>query len=236
VPNDGGDEGPLYSQHCDRPVDALRVLSGYETKLGFEPGTEFRYSSYGWILVRAAVEAAAHEPFLLFVQKEVFDALGLHDTTAEFTREQIANLATPYFPRFAADPRYGLQLMRPIEYSCYAGASVFVSTASDLVRFALAINAGKLLRPATVRLLHTSQRLASGQETGYGLGWDIGNATLAGKPTRWVGHEGTSLGGRMASLITFPDRRLAVAVTSNISYTDTESVALKIAQVFASQP
>ena len=68
-----------------------------------------------------------------------------------------------------AGPKYGLHLMRPLDYSCYPGASAFVSTPSDLVRFGMAINSGKLLQPATVELLQTSQRLASGEESGYGL-------------------------------------------------------------------
>ncbi len=100
----------------------------------------------------------------------------------------------PYFPRFAADPRYGPDLMRPIDLSCYAGASVFLSTPSDLVRFAIAINSGKLLQPATVQLLQTSQRLPSGQETGYGLGWDLETVTLAGQQTAMVGHDGDVAG------------------------------------------
>jgi CubicO group peptidase (beta-lactamase class C family) len=81
----------------------------------------------------------------------------------------------------SANPRYGLHLMRPINYSCYAGASVFLSTPSDLARFGMAINSGKLLKPATVELLQTSQRLPSGQETGYGLGWDLETVALAGQ-------------------------------------------------------
>jgi CubicO group peptidase (beta-lactamase class C family) len=110
-----------------------------------------------------------------------------------------------------------------------------VSTPSDLVRFALAINSGKLLQPATVQLLQASQRLPSGDETGYGLGWDIETVTLNGEQTRWVGHDGNVLGGMVASLMTFPDRGLVVSVTSNTSYADTESLALKIAQAFAEQ-
>ena len=117
--------------------------------------------------------------------------------------------------------------MRPIDYSCYAGAGVFLSTPSDLVRFAMAMNSGKLLQPATVELLQTSQRLASGQETGYGLGWDLKTVTLAGKQTRVVGHDGDSLGGMVASFMTFPEYGIVVAVTSNISYADTFSLAVK---------
>jgi serine beta-lactamase-like protein LACTB, mitochondrial len=231
VRNDGGDEGPLLSARCGRSVEALQHFA--ERSLLFEPGTAYRYSSYGWILVSAAVEAAADEPFLRFMRNQIFEPLGMDDTRADSATEPIPDRATPYFPRFAADPRYGLHLMREIDYSCYAGSSAFLSTPSDLVRFALAINSGKLLKPATVQLLQTSQRLASGQETGYGLGWDLETVAVAGEQTRTVGHDGESLGGIVASLMTFPERGIVVVVTSNISYADTFGVASRVAQVFA---
>jgi len=163
VRTDGGDEGPLLSGRCERPADGLKPFAG--SSLLFEPGTRFRYSSYGWILVSAAVEAAAKEPFLRFMRRHVFEPLRMDDTRADAATEPIPNRATPYFPKFAADPRYGPDVMREIDYSCYAGASVFLSTPSDLVRFAIAIDSGKLLQPATVHLLQTSQQLSSGEET-----------------------------------------------------------------------
>ena len=123
--------------------------------------------------------------------------------------------------------------MRPIDYSCYAGSSVFLSTPSDLVRFGMAINSGKLLQPGTVQLLQASQRLASGEETGYGLGWDLEIAELSGEHARLVGHDGESLGGMVASFMTFPEHGIVVSVMSNISYADTYSLAVKLAEAFA---
>ncbi len=233
VRTDGGDEGPLFSQHCERPVEALQHFA--DSKLLFEPGTQYRYSSYGWILVSAAVEAAAGEDFPTFMRKQIFDPLAMHDTRADSSTKEIPDRATFYFPRYAADPRFGPDLMRPIDYSCYSGASAFLSTPSDLLRFALAINSGKLLQPSTVELLQTSARLPSGQETGYGLGWDLETVTLAGEQRRVVGHDGDSLGGMVASLMIFRERGIIVAVISNISYADTPSLALNIAQAFAEQ-
>jgi CubicO group peptidase (beta-lactamase class C family) len=232
VRSDGGDEGPLFGERCDRPVEALQH---FDSALRFEPGTQYRFSNFGWILVSATVEAAAELPFLAFMQREIFDPLEMDHSEADVSTEPIPDLATSYFPRFAADPRYGPDLMRPLNLSCYSGASVFLSTPSDLVRFALAINGGTLLQPTTVQLLQTSQRLPSGEETGYGLGWDIESVALAGEHTRWVGHDGMVLGGMVASLMTFPERGLVVSVTSNTSYADTESLALRIAQAFAAR-
>lgn len=230
IGSDSGDEGPLFSQQCDRPVEALPHFASGD--LRFEPGTEYRYSRYGWIVVSAAIEAAAQEPFLTFMQTQIFEPLGMHDTAADSPADTASDQATAYFPRFAADPKYGPDLMRPLNYSCYAGSSVFVSTPTDLVRFALAINGGKLLKPDTVQLLQASQRTTSGQETGYGLGWDLEDVTLGGKQTTVVGHDGDSLGGIVSSLMTLQNG-IVVAVTSNVSYADTPGIALKIAEAFA---
>ena len=229
VRNDGGDEEPI-GQHCERTDDGLKRFA--DNPLRFEPGTKFSFSSYGWILVSAAVEAAAKEPFFTFMQKQVFEPLGMRDTTADSTTDPIPDLVTSYFPKFGADPRYGPQAPEPVDSSCFAGAGAFVSTPSDLVRFAMAINGGKLLKPATVRMFQTSQRLSSGEETGYGLGWDLETATIAGKQTRGVGHDGTFRGGMVSSLVTYPELGLVVAVTANTSFADTSSIASKIAEAF----
>ena len=228
--NDSGDEGPLFSTHCEHPVEALNAFA--ERPLLFEPGTSYRHSSYGWILLSAAVEAAGDEAFLTFMRNQIFDPLGMGSTRADPSTAATGDRATSYFPRFASDPRYGYHPMRPLEYSCYAGASVFVSTPSDLVRFGLAVTGGRLVKPATAQLLQTSLRLPSGEETGYGLGWDLETVTVAGNQRRLIGHDGDTLGGMVASLMTFPDG-LVVAVTSNISYADTYAVGLKVAEAFA---
>jgi CubicO group peptidase (beta-lactamase class C family) len=229
---DGGDEGPLYSVQCERPVEALQHFAG--RSLRFEPGTQFSFSGFNWIVVSAAIEAAAGQRFLTFMRREIFEPLGMTDTIADASNEQAADRATSYFPRFGGDPRYGPDLMRPIDLSCYFGSSVFLSTPSDLVRFAMAINNGKLLQPATVQRLQTSQRLPSGEETGYGLGWDLETATVSGQQTRTIGHEGGILGGPVGSLMTFPDRGgLVVAVVSNTPYADTFTLGVRIAEAFS---
>jgi len=268
VGTDGGDEGPLFRQRCERPVEALPRFA--QNGLLFEPGTQYRHSKYGWILVSAAVEAAADQPFLTFLREQIFQPLGMDNTGAESATEEnpervgepaedapfltfirqmmleplgiggtktrpATDPATIYFPGFGYGPliRYGLHVMRPHNLSCYAGSMAFFSTPSDLVRFGLAVNEGTLLRPATVRLLQTSQQLTSGQETAYGLGWDLDTVTLAGERTPAFGHDGELLGRRVVSLMLFREAGIVVAVMSNISYADTPALALKIAEAFA---
>jgi len=232
VRNDAGDEESLAP--CERTADGLQRFA--RDPLRFEPGTAFRSSSYGWILVSAAVEAAADERFFKFMRAQIFEPLGMTGTRPDSSAEPIPDLVTFYFPRFAGDPRYGPELTREGDHSCFAGAGAFLSTPSDLVRFAMAVNSGRLLQPATVELLQTPQRLTSGQQTEYGLGWALETVPLSGQPTRMAGH-GTKpdfIGGT-AYLMTFPERGIVVALTSNISFADMKSPALKIAQAFAEQ-
>jgi CubicO group peptidase (beta-lactamase class C family) len=235
VRKDGGDEESLFSERCERTTDALKRFA--EIPLQFEPGTRHHYSTLGWILVSAAVESAAKEPFFTFMREQIFKPLGMSDTTPDYSAaDPIPDSATFYYPKFAADNRYGHDLARDGDYSCFAGAGAFLSTPSDLARFGGAINRGKLLQPATVKTLQTPQRLASGEETGYALGWDLETVSLAGESTTMAGHDSEFIIGGSTSLMTFPERGLVVAVTSNTSFADTSSVALKIAQAFAEQP
>jgi CubicO group peptidase (beta-lactamase class C family) len=270
VGTDGGDDGPLFRQRCEQPVEALQYFA--QDALLFEPGTQYRHSKYGWILVSAAVEAAADQPFLTFMGEQIFQPLGMDNTGAESATEEnpehlgepgedapfitfirhvileslgmggtkakpATEPATVYFPRFGNNPlvRHRLHVMPPYNLSCYAGSMAFFSTPSDLARFGLAMSSGKLLKPATVELLQTSQRLASGKETGYGLGWDLATVTLAGEPTQAAGHDGELRGRRVVSLMMFREAGIVVAVMSNISYADTSALALRLAEVFAEQ-
>jgi serine beta-lactamase-like protein LACTB len=232
IENDRGDEGPLFTMQCERPADGLKPFA--QSSLLFEPRTQYHFSIYGWIVVSAAIETAAGEPFNRFMSAQVFEPLGMHDTRPDPDVEaRSSGRATSYFPRFQGNPKYGPDENRPLDYSCYAGGSGFVSTPSDLVRFAQALDAGRLLQPATVDLFRTNQRLRSGKETGYGLGWDLETVTLGGKPTPVVGHDGEILAGPVASLMVVRDRKLVVAVISNTSYADTPALALKVAEAFA---
>ena len=230
--DDAGDEAWLSP--CERTLEGLQLFA--DQALLFEPGTRYQASSYSWILVSAAAEAAAQEPFFRFMRARVFAPLGMEDTRPDSAKEQIPDRATFYFPQFAGDNRYGPQSAREGDHSCYAGGGAFLSTPSDLVRFGMAINSGQLLQPATVRLLQTPQRLRDGSETGYGLGWRIETLPLAGEPARMAGH-GTKndfIGGT-TYLMTFPDHGIVVALMSNTSFADAKSIAAKIADVFAGQ-
>jgi CubicO group peptidase (beta-lactamase class C family) len=86
VGTDSEDGGPLFRQRCEHPVEALPRFADREPL--FEPGTQYRYSNYGWILASAAIEAAAEQPFLTFMREQLFEPLGMDNTGAESAKEE----------------------------------------------------------------------------------------------------------------------------------------------------
>jgi serine beta-lactamase-like protein LACTB len=228
--------GDKPTAHCDRASEGLKSFSS--APLLFEPETQYRYSTYGWVLVSAAVEAAADEPFFAFMGSKVFTPLGMADTVPDFPTESIPNRATSYYRKLERERTSN------VDYSCFAGAGAFLSTPSDLVRFGFAMiqggrlrqgfgAQGPLLRPETVSMLQTRQQLTSGEETDYGLGWMLDSVELAGERTPLAGHASRTIEGASTSFLTFPERGLIVAVMANRSFGDPRSIALDIAQAFA---
>ena len=223
------DEPPTAD--CERAVEGLKRFA--DDPLRFEPDTQYGYSTFGWVLVSAAVEAAVKEPLSTFMTAQIFKPLGMTATTFESSSEPMADRVTFYQRRFMGDGGEGAVPAAAVDFSCFAGAAAILSTPSDLVRFGMAVNGGTLLQSRTVKKLQTPQVLTSGKETEYGLGWMVEEVTLAGVPTRMVHHASRSLRGGTTSFMTFPERGMVVAVTANISNGITRDIALNIAQAFA---
>ena len=210
VVRDGGIAEMLRMPHCDNARAAVKAVA--EDTLEFEPGTQWRYSNFGFRIVGAVVEAVAGEPFLEFMDREVFTPAGMERTVPDLEDEG-ADESVKY-------DRATLGMLRrghDIDMSCSMAPGGFLSTPTELVRFGYAMLNRSLLDSATVDLFWTPQRLKSGAPTHYGYGWMIQNVALGdddAATTRMIGHGGSVLGGR-ASLMIFPDEDMVVAVMTN---------------------
>jgi CubicO group peptidase (beta-lactamase class C family) len=215
------DEELLYMRrHCDTALDGLELFAG--DPLLFEPGTRYRYSPYGWALVGAIVEAAAGEPFLDFLQREVLDPLEMRDTVLDDPAGPAGNRTSCYWPRAARKPNFlGVEgaIREDAENTCIQGAGSLLSTPTDVVRFGLAMLEGRLLRPETLEMLQKPLQLGSGESTGYGLGWFVREVSIgpASEPTTVFGHEGSSVGGT-TSFVVLPEHGIVIAATTNVSF------------------
>src|SRR5688500_10439974 len=85
VVRSGGIAEALRRARCDNARAAATDV--VEDTLIFEPGTRWEYSNYGFQLVGGVVEAAAGEPYLAFMDREVFTPAGMELTVPDLGNE-----------------------------------------------------------------------------------------------------------------------------------------------------
>ncbi len=186
----------------DDVVDALEVFA--DDPLVRAPGSGEVYSSYGFVLLSAAMQRAADEAFPDLMRQYVFAPLGMKDTQPDGRDKRSLPGRTRHYD--GAEPAEDID----ISYKWAGGG--FLSTAEDLARFGSAFLPGSdFLSAQTAATMFTRQRDAGGIETSYGLGWVV-DAFDDGSPVYY--HGGTVLGGH-AHLSVEPRTGVVVAILAN---------------------
>lgn len=202
----------------DSVLDALTIFA--VDPLVAVPGDSFNYSSYGWNLISAAVEAASGMPFLTFMEDEVFAPLGMHHTAADQVKDVIPGRTGFYY----IDPDSDRVVNGPHVNSSYKwGGAGFLSSSEDLARFGRALLKENVLSEGSRELLWTSMTTRDGASTGYGFGWFI--AEQDGKV--WVEHPGGIVGGA-AVLRVYPNEGTVMAIVGNLSFSPVEELATEV--------
>ena len=219
----GRDEN-LSDVRYETVLDGLVIFK--DDPLLFEPENRYSYSSYAWNLISAVIEGASGRSFLQYMREQVFEELNLWHTQADWT-DSLVTFRTNYYD-YGEDGRLVNSPYVDNSYKWAGGG--FVSTAEDLVRFADAHSRVGFFEQATLDLLFTSQKLSSGLETGYGIGW---STRVDDRGRKIVSHGGGSVGGS-TTLILYPEERVSVALISNISgwQEDRNALSQQLAQPF----
>jgi D-alanyl-D-alanine carboxypeptidase len=185
-----------------------RMTSSIVAKGGLEwpTGSHFRYSNAGYVILALVIEKVAGKPWGEVLRDQIFMPLGMQrSTTGAFNHPD----ATVYYRRGedgepAAVPNFDL--------SIYDGSGAVLSTPRDLLTFQSALNAGRLLTPASLELMREPTVIRSGAgfvSVPFGLGTAHGPA--GGR--RKLGHQGTWSGSTV--LAHYPDEDLTIAILTN---------------------
>ena len=189
------------TEHYQTATQALAVFQN--DLLVAEPGTQFFYSSFGWNLLGAVIEGAAGEPFLHYMQRAVWQPLGMVHTSGDRADSLLPDRSQLYGK--------GSRLAFADDVSFKYPSGGLLSTAEDLVKYGNALLGKSFLTRTQTRQLFTSQTTRDGRPTHYGMGWRL-TTTRSGHRLYW--HEGLVNGGS-ASLLLYPDDELVVAVLAN---------------------
>jgi CubicO group peptidase (beta-lactamase class C family) len=194
-----------------------------DDSLRFQPGNKYAYSSYGWNLLSAVVEGASGEAFIPYMYEHVFRPLEMNNTHPDDKAKNIQGITNFYNNKEGKLIEAG-----EVDLSIkYAGGG-FLSTASDLIKFAESYNKRTLLNAKTIKKMWEPMKLNNGKLSRYGIGWRQGQDK---KGRHWVGHTGGSVGGSSAMFL-FEDQDLIVIILCNQSQANFSELPFKIANQF----
>ncbi len=207
------------THHYAKLSDGFAIFAN--DPLLFEPATNYQYSTYGFSVIGCALEGATGRSYPEIMQQEVFAPAHMTHTFVDDVSSIVPHRARGYSRRNAQIINAGLM---DSSYKIPGGG--YVSTPGDLVTLADALLAGTLVKPGTLKLMWTSEKLRDGKNTGYGMGWGVGQ--FEGEDT--AGHAGGQQGAS-SSLTIYPKRKMVVAVMINMDEADATQVDHKVSAV-----
>ncbi len=166
-------DNPL-ADYRDGPAQAIENI--HNLKLIYSPGTDFRYTDVGYIMLGELVRVIDGRPLNQFAREEIFEPLGMRDTFYNPPAEVHARCA----PTEQREGRWMIgEVHDPRAYLLggVAGHAGLFSTADDMARWCrMILNGGELdgqrvLSELTVREMTRPRCLESGGGCrGYGFG------------------------------------------------------------------
>lgn len=204
-----------HESHSTREYDS--VAAGLpmfvDDALRFEPGTGFRYSTFGYSLLSRQLEGAAGLDFPSLLDSLVFQPAGMVDTAVDSAAPMPRRVAFYEGEDGRYTPSY------PINSSYKIAGGGMVTTPTDLVRLGVALLGDDLLSASAKRDLWTPLALADGRMNpeNYALGWRVDDSVrLLGedRPVPILHHGGTQPGAA-AFFVILPEHGIVVAAMSN---------------------
>lgn len=212
------------ARHLLRKVSDYKPLVAGET-LAFEPGTRSQYSNTGFLVAGAVIEAATGRDYFDVVRERVYARAGMKSSDSYDIDLVVPNLGVGY-SRVRTPEGSRTWRANTFEHVIRGGpAGGGYSTVEDLLAFAEAMRAGKLVTAATRELLWTPKPELSSPTYGYGFGIQ---QTPAG---RVVGHGG-GFSGISSNLDIYTDAGWTAVVLSNMDG-GAQPVQQKMAELLA---
>ena len=182
-----------------------------------QPGTEYNYSSPGYTILGCAIERASGTSYASFVREHIFTPAGMINTIPDDAPKS-SRSGTAYFSKgriYKVTGKFARSTSaQSIDVSDRLPAGGLLSTVDDMMRFAIALQYGKLVKDSTREMMWTRQRTSDGKPLEfYGLGWLVGEADSL-RPKR-VWNDGSQPGTR-TFLYVRPTQGIIISLMTNM--------------------
>jgi CubicO group peptidase (beta-lactamase class C family) len=182
-----------------------------DSKLKFEPGTDYEYNNFGYSLLAYIIENVSEQTYADYMEEAIFKPANMKNTAVN-TYKFLDQRA---FPHTGLGMTEFKKLSFPIHSSWIIGAGNINSTTGDLYNFMKVLEDGTLLKPASVAKLYSLTQSRGVNDSEYGLGWRIENK--GGE--KWINHTGL-LPGTTSIIGSLPEKNIKIIILSNATSTD----------------
>lgn len=246
IDHEAGVRGSVFTdifnqRHYTSVAEALTQFAG--DSLVAQPGSRVVYSNAGYTLLACAIEGASGVSYDAYMRDHVFGPAGMTQTRRDNPLEVIPGRAHAYMmrteentnawrglwqPRHLSDTRVGVPFNAdPVDPTWAPGAGGYLTTPLDLVRFAWALLAGRLLPLDSIARLTEPRRHSSGESPPRSFGWILGE--FAGHT---VLHDLGSDWNGSSALWVLPADRFAIAVSTNKGFEQPTSLIEALARLW----
>src|SRR5215469_5086052 len=183
-------------------ADVLRMIASQQ-RLYFEPGSAYRYSNGGFVLLGLIVQRVSGMDLADFMKARIFQPLGMKHTLMykHHRGPQVTDRAYGYSDSNGKWTRTDQDIT-----SATRGDGGVYSSIDDLAKWDAALYTDKLLNADSRRMSFTAHTPTDDPSIGYGFGWRITGDTV------W--HSGESMGFRNV-IVRWPKQHLTVIILSN---------------------
>ncbi len=149
---------PIYNKQM------LALMAKHKPPLQFKPGTRFRYSNTNYALLASVIEAVSGLSYKQFMERYIFDPLGMKSTFVFDPADGLPDAATiSYKYNWVRDPVMFAD-------GVYGDKGIY-STAQDLYRWDQSFYQNRLLDNETMELAYGPCSFEKPGIRNYGLGW-----------------------------------------------------------------
>jgi CubicO group peptidase (beta-lactamase class C family) len=191
-----------------RTVDDMMKLAREDEKdISFEPGSRWRYSNTGMMVLGKVIEIASGQTYFDYVRENIYKPAGMTNTDCYELDKVNTNLAVGYDKQFTDE---GIAWSNNVFSHVMRGGPQGggYSTVEDLLKFDQALRSGKLVSTESLKTLTTPKPELKSPEYGYGF------FASAGSPS--TGHSGGFIGIN-SDLRMYFESGWTIAVMSNYS-------------------
>lgn len=191
-----------------------------ELPFDFEPGARYSYNNSAYYLLGVIIENVTGTSYPEYIERSLFDPLGLNHTLYCDVRRIVPDRAEGY--------EYdGGELVNAayLSMDIPGAAGALCSTVGDLVDWTRMLHDGDVVSPGSFEAMTAPTVLTTGDTTGYGFGLALGE--LEGH--RWIAHGG-GINGFASYLAYYPVEALTIAVLTNSGSGQPAQYAEKLAR------